>query len=56
MLGSGSAITISTLSVVNPSVGIVLLSSKALLTSIAILITNERISKLKIRYTKRRDW
>ena len=27
-----------------------------MLTSIAILITNEYISKLKIRYTKLRDW
>ena len=31
-------------------------SSTALLTSIAILITNEYISKLKLRYTKPRDW
>ena len=31
-------------------------SSTALLTSLAILITNEYISKLKIRYTKLRDW
>ena len=41
---------------INPSVGIVISSSTALLTSIAILITNEYISKLKIRYTKLRDW
>ena len=33
-----------------------LTSSTALLTSIAILMTNEFISKLKIRYTKLRDW
>ena len=31
-------------------------SSTALLTSIAILSTNEYISNLKIRYTKLRDW
>ena len=31
-------------------------SSTALIISIAILITNEYISKLKIRYTKLRDW
>ena len=31
-------------------------SSTALLTSIAIFFTNEYISKLKIRYTKLRDW
>ena len=31
-------------------------SCSAFLTSIAILITNEYISKLKKRYTKLRDW
>ena len=41
---------------VNPGAGIIISSSTALLTSIAILITNEYISKLKIRYTKLRDW
>ena len=56
LVGSGSAIGTSTMSLVNPSIGIVLTSSTALLTSIAILITNEYISKLKIRYTKLRDW
>ena len=56
MLRSGSAITTSTISSINPSIVIVLTSSTALLTSIAILITNEEISKLKIRYTKLRDW
>ena len=56
LIGSGSAIGTSTMSLVNPSIGIVLTSSTALLTSIAILITNEYISKLKVRYTKLRDW
>ena len=56
LVGSGSAISTSTMGLINPSVGIVLASSSALLTSIAILITNEKISKLKIRYTKLRDW
>ena len=56
LIGSGSAIGTSTMSLGNPSIGIVLTSSTALLTSIAILITNEYISKLKIRYTKLRDW
>ena len=56
MLGSGSTKTSSTLSIVYRSVGIVILSSTALLTSLAILITNEYVSKLKIRYTKLRDW
>ena len=41
---------------INPGAGIIISSSTALLTSIAILITNENISKLKIRYTKLRDW
>ena len=56
LVGSGSAIGTSTMSLVNSSIGIVLTSSTALLTSIAILITNEYISKLKKRYTKLRDW
>ena len=56
LVGSGSAISTSTMSLVNPSIGIVLTSSTALSTSLAILITKEYISKLKIRYTKLRDW
>ena len=56
LVGSGSAISTSAMSIVNPSIGIVLTSSTALLTSLAILITNEYISKLKLRYTKLRDW
>ena len=56
LVGSGSAIGTSTISLLNPSIRIVLTSSTALLTSIAILITNEYISKLKIRYTRLRDW
>ena len=56
MIGSGSAISTSTMSLINPSIGIVFTSSTALLTSLAILITNEYISKLNLRYTKLRDW
>ena len=56
LIGSGSAVTFSTFSLINPSIGIPIASCSALLTSIAILITNEYISKLKIRYTKLRDW
>ena len=41
---------------INPSIGIVLTRSTALVTSIAILITNQYISKLKIRYNKLLDW
>ena len=41
---------------INPGAGIIISSSTALLTSIAILITNEYISNLKKRYTKLGDW
>ena len=56
LVGGGSAIGTSTMGLINPSVGIIALSSTDFLTSIAILITNEYISKLKMRYTKLRDW
>ena len=56
LLGSGSAITTSTMSLINPSIGIVLTSSTALITTIRLLMTIEYISKLKIRFTKLRDW
>ena len=55
LIGSGSDISTSAMSLINPSIGIVLTSSTALLTSLAILITNESLSKLKLRYTKLRD-
>ena len=41
---------------INPGPGMNISSSTALLTSIAILITNEYTSKLKKRYSKLRDW
>ena len=44
------------MSLINPSKGIILTSSTALLTYFGILITNESISKLKLRYTKFRHW
>ena len=56
LVGSVSSIGSSAMSMINPGAGIIISSSTALLTSIAILITNEYISKLKIRYTKLRDW
>ena len=56
MIGSSSAISTSTMSLISPSIVIVLTSSTALLTPLAILITNDYISKLKLRYTKLRDW
>ena len=55
-IGAGSAVGSSSMPLINPGAGIVISSSTALLTSIAILITIEYISKLKIRYTKLRDW
>ena len=56
LVGSASTVSSSTMGLINPGAGIIISSSTALLTSIAILITNEYISKLKIRYTKPRDW
>ena len=56
LIGSGSATGSSTMGLIDPGAGIIILSSTALLTSIAILITNEYISTLRIRYSKLRDW
>ena len=56
LIGSGSAISTSTMSLINPSIGILLTSSTGLLTSLAILITKEYISKLKLRYIILKDW
>ena len=55
LIGGSSTKPSSTLSIFIPSFGIVISSSTPLLTSIAILFTNEDVSKLKIRYTKLRD-
>ena len=55
-IGSGSAIGSSTMGFISPGAGIIISSSTALLTSIAILITNEYISKSKTRYIKLKDW
>ena len=56
LIVSASTKSSSTSAVLNPSAGTVISISAALLTSIAILINNEKISKIKIRYTKLRDW
>ena len=56
LVGSSSAVGSSTMSLINPGAGIIISSSTALLTSISLLMTNEYISKLKLRYTKLRDW
>ena len=55
-IGSASTVSSSTMSLMNPGVGIIISSSTALLTSIAILITNEYTSRLNIRCSKLRDW
>ena len=52
LIGSVSTISSSTMSLIIPGAGIIISNSTASLTSIAVLITNEYISKLKIRYTK----
>ena len=56
LVGSGSAIGSSAMSLINPGAGIIISSCTALLTSLAILITNEYTSKLIIRYTRLRNW
>ena len=56
LVWSASAVGSSTMGLINPGAGINISSSRALLTSIAILITNEYILSLKIRYTQLRDW
>ena len=55
-MGSGSAIRSSTLSLLKPSVGVLITSSPALITSIAILIKNEYNSKMKKKHTELGDW
>ena len=56
LIGLGRATGSSTMGLINPGAGNISSSSTALLTSIAMLITNHYISKLKIRHTKLRDW
>ena len=56
LVGAGSAVGSPSMTLINPGAGIIISSSTALLIRIAILITNEYISKLKIRYTNLRDW
>ena len=41
LIGTGSAVGSSSMALINPGAGIIISSSTALLTSIAILITNE---------------
>ena len=52
----GSVVTTSTMSLINPRIVIVLISSTALLTSIASLFTTKYVSKLGVRYSELVDW
>ena len=56
LVGSASKISSSTMGLICPSFGINISSSTVLLTSFSVLITNDFISKLKIRYAKLRFW
>ena len=56
LMGSASTKSSSTLAILNPSAGIIISSSTALLISEAMLITNENISKIKTRYADLREW
>ena len=56
VVGSASTVSSSTMGLNNPGAGIIISSSTDLLSKIAILIANEYVSKLKIRYKKLRDW
>ena len=56
LVDSFSAVGTSTMCLNIHGAGNIISYSTALLTSIAILITKEYISKLKIRHTKLRDW
>ena len=55
LVGSASTVGSATMGLFNPGAGNIFSSSTALLTSIATIITNEHISKLKIRYSKLKD-
>ena len=56
LIGASPTIVCSTLLNINPTIAIPIASSSALITSIATLITNEYVSKLKTRCTKLRHW
>ena len=56
LVGSSSTNSSSAMGLINPGAGIIISSSTALLISIAILITNEYNTKIKIRYTELKDW
>ena len=55
LIGCASTLNSRKLAIMNLSAGFIITSTTALLTSFAILITNDYISKMKIRYTKLKD-
>ena len=55
-MGWSYTIVYTTLSIVNPSIGLPIVSTSALIKSVSILITNEHIWKTKTRYTYLRDY
>ena len=56
LLGSSLIIVFSTLSFVKHSNVVSIAITSAMITSIAILVTNYYVPKLKLRYTKMKDW
>ena len=56
LVGTASTVGSSTMGFINPGAGINISNCTTLLISVAILTTNEFVSKLKIRYTTLRDW
>ena len=56
LFGSPSTISPSTMGLINPHAVIIISNCRALLTSFAVLITNEYFSRLKVHYSKPRDW
>ena len=56
LVGNASKVKSSTMGLTNSCAGIFMSCGAALMTSIAIIKTNEYISKSKLRYTKPRDW
>ena len=56
LFGYASKVKSSTMGLTNSGAGIIMSCGAALMTSMAIIKTNEYISKSKLRYTKPRDW
>ena len=56
LVGLASAVGSSTMGLINLGAGLIFSKSTALLSSIAIIITNEYTSKLKIGYFRLSDW